>query len=438
MTSRRGPLSRSFHQATQAVHQTISITRKATSRHLPAQRLAGKPVNRFRLAVYSDLSYRQDSRGISSKTPSFTTWLGALSTEVDELIVFGRVTPGREAYPLVGAGSIRFVGLPYYDSLHHLGRVLKAVPKSMAKWQSELSNCDAILLFGPHPLSALFGFQAKLARRPLFVGVRENLTVYLSHRVTGRKVYLATSLARALEKVHLYLGRGGGAIVVGDEMAKRYSAVLHDSVLETGISLVRSVDFKSLEELDAQNWPGSKQIVVVGRIDPDKNPLMLLQVAERLREENWKVVVAGTGSLVGRLSSEIRARSLDDALVVLGRLDREDLRELYAQSTLLLHVSLTEGQPQVLYEAAAAGLPIVATAVGGVAAALGNGTRGMLVPPSDVDAIVGAIKSLDSDALRREAMVRAAWQWAAADTTEVQIPRVVRFIKDRIGVESLT
>jgi hypothetical protein len=62
----------------------------------------------------------------------------------------------------------------------------------------------------------------------------------------------------------------------------------------------------------------------------------------------------------------------------------------------------------------------------------------MLVPPSDVDAIVGAIKSLDSDALRREAMVRAAWQWAAADTMEVQIPRVVRFIKDRIGVESLT
>jgi hypothetical protein len=55
-----------------------------------------------------------------------------------------------------------------------------------------------------------------------------------------------------------------------------------------------------------------------------------------------------------------------------------------------------------------------------------------------VDAIVGAIKSLDSDALRREAMVRAAWQWAAADTMEVQIPRVVRFIKDRIGVESLT
>jgi len=89
--------------------------------------------------------------------------------------------------------------------------------------------------------------------------------------------------------------------------------------------------------------------------------------------EGWRIMVAGSGSLTEQLTCEIKARSLDGALVLLGRLDRETLWELYAQSTLLLHVSLTEGQPQVLYEAAAAGLPMVATAVGGVAAALGKG-----------------------------------------------------------------
>jgi hypothetical protein len=41
---------------------------------------------------------------------------------------------------------------------------------------------------------------------------------------------------------------------------------------------------------------------------------------------------------------------------------------------------------------------------------------------------------LDGDAARREAMVREAWEWAAADTMDVQVPRVVKFIKDRIGV----
>jgi hypothetical protein len=57
-----------------------------------------------------------------------------------------------------------------------------------------------------------------------------------------------------------------------------------------------------------------------------------------------------------------------------------------------------------------------------------------LVPPRDVDAIVEAIRMLDGDAARREAMVREAWEWAAADTMDVQVPRVVKFIKDRIGV----
>jgi len=215
-------------------------------------------------------------------------------------------------------------------------------------------------------------------------------------------------------------------------MARRYSAILRDSVLETGISLVRPADFRPREELDTQVWPGSRQIVVVERMDPDKNPLILLEVAERLKGEGWRIVVAGSGSVTEQLTSEIKARSLDGALVLLGRLDREKLWELYAQSTLLLHVSLTEGQPQVLYEAAAAGLPMVATAVGGVASALGNGTRGVLVPPGDVNAIVVAIESLEADAARREAMVREAWEWAAADTMDVQIPRVVKFIKDHI------
>ena len=76
--------------------------------------------------------------------------------------------------------------------------------------------------------------------------------------------------------------------MVGDEMAKRYSAILFDAVLETGISLVRLADFRPREELDRQLWPRSRQIVVVERLDPDKNPLILLEVAERLKGEGWE------------------------------------------------------------------------------------------------------------------------------------------------------
>jgi glycosyltransferase involved in cell wall biosynthesis len=217
-------------------------------------------------------------------------------------------------------------------------------------------------------------------------------------------------------------------------MARRYAAILGGASLETGISLVQASDFRPWEVIETDVWPGSRQIVVVERLDPDKNPLILLDVAEKLRTENWRIVVAGTGTLAERLSSEIAVRSLAGTLVLLGRLDRETLWKLYARSTLLLHVSLTEGQPQILYEAAAVGLPIVATAVGGVASALGNGTRGILIPPDNVDAIVEAIGSLDQDASRRRAMIRRAWEWAASDTMDVQVPRVVSFIRARIGM----
>ena len=52
---------------------------------------------------------------------------------------------------------------------------------------------------------------------------------------------------------------------------------------------------------------------------------------------------------------------------------RDGLLALYRSAHVLLHVSWTEGLPQVLFEAFAAGLPVVATDVGGVAEAAGDG-----------------------------------------------------------------
>ena len=71
-----------------------------------------KPVTTLRLGVYSDLSYRQASEGISSTTPSFTAWLGALSSEVEELVVFGRIGKSRAEQPIlwsVQAGFASFL-----------------------------------------------------------------------------------------------------------------------------------------------------------------------------------------------------------------------------------------------------------------------------------------------------------------------------------------
>ena len=291
--------------------------------------------------------------------------------------MFGRVRPGagRANYSLAGP-NIRFVALPYYDSLQNLRQVASGAVRSIARWQRELKACDAVVLFGPHPLSVIFGLQAKAARRPVIVGVRQDFPEYLSHRAKGWRRRLAVPTARALEAAHRRLGRGGGVIAVGDEMARRY-AQPRSRVFVTGVSLVRSVDIVPLEEAVSRPWPGKCKVLVAGRLDPEKNPLLLLEVASELQKAGqWTLLVAGTGSLKGQMAAQVRSRSLEHVVKLLGRLEPERLRELYLEATVFVHVSLTEGQPQVLYEAAAAGIPIVATAVGGVPGALASGERG--------------------------------------------------------------
>ncbi len=107
----------------------------------------------------------------------------------------------------------------------------------------------------------------------------------------------------------------------------------------------------------------------------------------------------------------------------------DDLRALYRSHDVFLHVSLTEGFPQVLFEAQAAGTPVVATAVGGVAAAVERHRSAVLIPPADADSAVAAVARVaHDDALRRD-LVAAGLENAREQTMEAQLDRIVDFLR---------
>jgi len=86
-----------------------------------------------------------------------------------------------------------------------------------------------------------------------------------------------------------------------------------------------------------------------------------------------KLTVCGDGPLEGELASRVADRGLRSRARLLGHVPMgEELMRLYRESDLFLHVSWTEGVPQVLLESFAAALPVVATAVGGVPEAVGE------------------------------------------------------------------
>lgn len=385
----------------------------------------------LRLGVYADLSYRRDAGGISTSTP-FVDWMAELGSHLDELVVFGRLdpTPGRSDFPLSLGENGRFVPLPFYETLTHLSSVRRAARDTLANWTKEIRQLDAVLVFGPHPLGDLLALRARLAGIPVVVGVREDLVEYATHRATGRFAPVAPLVARALEALHKTMARDGGAVVVGAEMARRYEGPRR-RLLATGISLVRSdmVEVFGAEELAKDDWPGERLIVGIGRLDPEKNPFLYLELAEKLIDLGpWKIELAGTGCLQDSLEEAIAKRGLGSVVCLRGRLDRPALWGLLRRATVLVSTSLTEGQPQVFYEAAISGVPIIASEVGGVASALDHGLRGILVPPNSADAIASALVELERDVAKRRRMVTNARQWAAEDTMERQTRRVVEFI----------
>jgi glycosyltransferase involved in cell wall biosynthesis len=89
-------------------------------------------------------------------------------------------------------------------------------------------------------------------------------------------------------------------------------------------------------------------------------------------------------------------------------------------------VSLTEGVPQVILEAFAAGLPVAATDVGGVAELVTG--RGLVSPPSDAAASAAAVALIASDPELRRRLVAAAHAAAADHTIEVECSRVAGFL----------
>lgn len=386
----------------------------------------------MRLGVYADLRYRSDGGRLSTDF-AFVRFPAALPPRVEEVVIFGRLDPqpGSEPYTLPTEG-IRFVGLPHYPSVFHVGRLIRAVAGSCRAFLRELPRLDAVWLFGPSPLAVPFAVLARLRGVPLVLGVRQDYPRYVAGRLPSRAWSWAIGVAWLLELSYRLLARRSPTVAVGEELAARYRGG-GAPVLATGLSLVRADELVDAAEAAGRRWEGTITLLSVGRIEPEKNPLLLPEILALLRERDprWELRIAGTGSLVDAVRARAAELGLEDACELLGYVaNGPQLWELYRSSNAFLHVSLTEGVPQVLFEAHAAGIPVVATDVGGVRAAAG--ATALLVPPCDARAAASALERLrDDDELRRR-LIAAGLETARAETLDEQLDRVAAFIRSSI------
>jgi glycosyltransferase involved in cell wall biosynthesis len=269
----------------------------------------------------------------------------------------------------------------------------------------------------------------------LFLGIRQDYPRYVRNRLPNRGWLWIMPGVHALEHAFRTIARGAPTVVAGEELAAAYGR-RGARVLTTAFSLMPASEIISVDAARAKSWSGRLRAVTVGRLDPEKNPLLLADVAVRLRQQNarWRLVVVGDGPLDRALAQRVDDLGLRDIVELRGYVPNgPSLWEEYRLSHAFLHVSLTEGLPQVLFEAQAAGLPIVATAVGGVPRQLGTGA--LVVPPRDPDAIVEALDRLGRDPELRRRLTTLGLDSARESAMEVQLDRVARFFRDSLPAD---
>jgi glycosyltransferase involved in cell wall biosynthesis len=132
--------------------------------------------------------------------------------------------------------------------------------------------------------------------------------------------------------------------------------------------------------------------LAVGRLLPQKDYATLLTAFERLANAPARLLIAGRGPLLEPLQEQVQQLGIPSQVTFLGV--RDDVRELLAAADGFVLSSAWEGMPNVIMEAQAAGKPVVATQVGGVAELVEDGASGFLVPPRDSHALSGAMQRL--------------------------------------------
>ena len=138
--------------------------------------------------------------------------------------------------------------------------------------------------------------------------------------------------------------------------------------------------------------------------DKDASYALLAEALARLGGRRWRLVIAGDGPARRR----VLARFAPGRVTHLGAVARTALPAIYAGADMLLWPAVGEAFGLVFLEAQAAGLPVVAGAVGGVPAIVRHGETGLLVPVGDVGAFAEAVAVLMDDRERARRMGRAA------------------------------
>jgi glycosyltransferase involved in cell wall biosynthesis len=297
---------------------------------------------------------------------------------------FGLVTQ-RDSYMLDEARSL---GIPSFGVDFFHSRLDPRVPLNLRRIAGE---------YGARVVH-LHGGRAAFFYALAFAGAPAVYTVHGYHFLPKQPVLrwfalraerLATRRARSLIFVSFYDARVARAH--GILRASTQSEVIHNSIL--------------LSETKTPSAASIKNIGFIGRLETQKDPLLFLDVLERL--PGYSATIVGGGALESEMKAQIRRRSLS-GVRMLGALSHRDTLEVLPKLGAVVMTSRWEGMPMLPMEAMWAGVPVVAANVGALDEIIEHEKSGLLVDSRSPEDFVRALERLAEDTELRERIVKSA------------------------------
>jgi glycosyltransferase involved in cell wall biosynthesis len=152
------------------------------------------------------------------------------------------------------------------------------------------------------------------------------------------------------------------------------------------------INFELFQAKDYYRTRSRVRMICVCRMVPRKGLQFLIDAMESLGDCEVELQLIGSGQEYKRIHRYVLEQGLSDRIKLLGYIPRDQLPKYYAHAEIFILPSLSESFGQVLLEAMSCGLPVIASRVGGIPETIQDRVGGLLVPPGDSEALVGAIR----------------------------------------------
>lgn len=288
----------------------------------------------------------------------------------------------------------RYVQTPYIPKIGHgvnhrlmAGALRSKVAKFRGAFQVALSSW----IFPDSCATALLAQELKFP----FVAIAQGSDVHQYLKIPARKKVITALLPAA-----------SGIITRSAELARLLGEAglpqerLHPIYNGIDLDLFHPVDAR-IARRELRLPLDCRIVLFVGNFVDIKNPGLLVQAVAKLREDdafsNVLLVFVGGGPLEGEITFQASRGGMGERVMLAGRLAAPMVAKFMQASDVICLPSDNEGVPNVILEAFATGRPVVASNVGGIPEVHNAPFLGRLVPPRDLDALVGALGSVLSE-----------------------------------------